>query len=159
MPQGHHPVKKRLLSEPSKDETERVVVKLYKVAHGHDHFLGDWMVVDGNANDVRPHMILQRRAEQTDVLATGRVTRSESERAHGKILTGLFGPPFVVDFEPECASGLRVACVEKGRQSQWCSDLYTVDFVVSDVARGLWFAVESKSNVASLDRHRRTLPI
>ena len=158
LPRGIHPIKELLLREVTLCERDRRIVQLYKVAHGHDHYLGEWMVVKAQSVG-RAHVILQRRSEQRDNGGAHDVadaTRSRSEKRHAALLRSLFPAPFMIDFEPECASGLRVNCVEKGRANPWCSDFYTVDFVIADLTRSFYLAIESKASVEALDEVAKT---
>lgn len=150
LPLGQSNPKSRIIREFTKPVDQRCTVKLYRVAHGHDNYLGEWIITYAT-NDDQPHIILHRKTEQHD--ESGRrplKRRSFSEFKHEAVLNELF-PGCTVTFESECASGLRTNAIEDGRVNKWASDFYTVDYVVSNIARGFFLCVESKSCIEDLD--------
>lgn len=142
---------KTLLMNVSVGIEERPTIFLYAVAHGQDHFLGKWKVIETQCTG-HPAVILGRLTTQDDNSNTSKkqCTRSFSEKRHAEILRNIFHA-FHVEFEPECASGLKVAYVQDGTVNKWCSDFYTIDFVVSDISTGRMFWFESKPIREKLD--------
>ena len=138
----------RMIAEGDRPMAERLPVRLYRVALGHDHFLGEWVVRTAVRGD-QPHLVLGRlRAPERP--PTVRAKRSRSEARHQAVLESIF-VGMRVEFEPECASGLRTPYVENGVAATWASDFYTVDYVATDVARGRFYCIESKCDRNGLD--------
>ena len=147
-------VKWLLMEDASRPVADRATVRLYRVAHGHDHDFGLWKV-DEATHGAQPAVVLRRLAKQpstTSVLGK----RSRSEARHEDALRALFEPlGFRIEFEPECASGLRTPCVVDGQMSAWTSDFYTIDYVAYDIERCRNIFIESKCCAADLDEVAR----
>lgn len=144
-------VKRRLLADAEKQIEERAPVHIYRVAHGHDNYLGLWKVVRADF-DRRPFVHLKRLAAQRADKGGATAKRSRSEARHEGVLRSLLEPLGMrIVFEPECSSGLRTPCVEGGKMSEWSSDFYTVDYVAFDVATCRMVFIESKCCKEDLD--------
>ena len=147
LPRGVSDARTRLLEDVPRPLEQRLRVRLFRIAHGHDHDLGEWVIRDGGL-DPRPHLLLARVRAPTP--PQRRAKRSRSESQHGPVLERIFDG-MRLDFEPECASGLRTPCVEDGVAEEWSSDFYTIDYVATDVARGRMVCIESKCERDALD--------
>ena len=150
LPIGINREKEILLGEIKKLPESRRVVKLYKVAHGHDNYLGEWIIVEANA-EKEPYVLLHRLREQTEQSVPTLTARSLSEAKHKAVLEELF-PDCNVIWEPECTSGLRTNVVENGVVNTWASDFYTIDYIVSCLTKGLLLSFESKCCVEDFDK-------
>lgn len=150
LPTSSSSEKRLLLSQPSLKAEERKTVYLYRVAHGHDNFLGTWKVVFASEGEKRPYVLLCRLSSQPAASLSSAKKRSRSEEMHHAALLDIFKGLDVV-FEPECASGLRTPCVVDGRINPWSSTFYTADFVLADVSSCRYVSVESKPSADALD--------
>ena len=144
------PVFSKLLSP---DDRDAWTVHLFKVQHGKDHFLGEYIVHErhSKATDCN-YVLLRRLRNQTDHLytSTGQERRSKSEAMHEMAIRRIV-PSHRVVHEPECSSGLSRPCVVAGTLNDWASEFYTADYVSFDLHRGLRVCWESKAATADLD--------
>lgn len=153
-----HPVSVRILS-PRKN-TSDLKIHLFKVQHGKDHFLGEYVVYSRHVKGTGPsaestHVILKRLLHQTKNLYTTSTMathkkRSRSEAMHEVVIRSLF-PAHGIVHEPECSSGLQRPCVIGGIHQSWASEFYTVDYVTYDLQRGIRICWESKFDFSSVD--------
>ena len=133
-----------------------VEVRLFSVAHGRNHYLGEFSAGDVRYDRLenRTFVKLHRYNAQSDALKCAyqsrKRPRSKREAMHLSSIQTLLGPEWTIFHEPEAAVNFDTPLVEDGEMVSWCSASYTVDYVAASRKGCGRLCFESKYDLAGV---------